>query len=177
MSKITILAVGSRGDINPACVLARALKESDYDVCLATHDYFQEYIVKQGLEFATIAGDYRKLLNSEVGFKTLEGKGSFRLISDDLFAQQIKDSWQACQGSKAIISFPLSFYGYHIAEAMQIPFITMSYFPLATTKEFPFLKFSSHNTNFLSRWLNPLSYRMVEFLIWRNDQKVNVTPP
>ena len=110
MGKITFLAVGSRGDLNPACILGQALKDEGYRVCIATHDRFRDFVLNLGLEFFTIAGDYQELLNSEAGLDFLEGKGGFRLIDDALLLQQLEDSYAACKGSDLIIAFPLSFF-------------------------------------------------------------------
>ena len=172
MLKITLLAVGSRGDVNPACALGSGLKMAGYQVCIATHNSFREFVNQSGLEFASIRGNYKQLLKSEAGLNTLEGRASLRLVSDDLLAQQLQDCWQACQGSYAIISFPLSLYGYHIAEALKIPFFVMSYIPIIATKDFPLLEFDNTKTGFLARFLNPLSYKIAQFLSWRNDCSV-----
>ncbi|MEL6911129.1 MAG: glycosyltransferase [Cyanobacteria bacterium J06598_4] len=171
MSKITFLAIGSRGDVNPACILGRGLKDAGYQVCIATHDRFRSFVFDSGLEFAQIAGDYKQLLNSEAGLDTLEGKGGFRLISDDLLYQQLEDSLSACKDSDLIVGFPLSLFGYHIAEALNIRFLEMSYFPLVATQDFPFLQFGESKSGFLSR-LNPLSYKLAELLLWNSDRQV-----
>ncbi|MEO1342267.1 MAG: glycosyltransferase, partial [Cyanobacteria bacterium J06635_13] len=114
---------------------------------------------------------FGQMLNSEAGLDTLEGKGGFRLISNDLLYQQLEDSLSACHDSDLIIGFPLSFFGYHIAEALNIRFLGMSYFPLVATQDFPFLQFGESKSGFLSR-LNPLSYKLAEFLLWNGDRQV-----
>ncbi|MEM6613476.1 MAG: glycosyltransferase [Cyanobacteria bacterium P01_C01_bin.72] len=171
MSKITFLAIGSRGDVNPACILGQSLKDVGYQVCIATHDRFRDFVLGSGLEFAPIAGDYKQLLNSEAGLNTLEGKGSLRLISDELLYQQIEDSLSACRGSDLIIGFPLSLFGYHIAEFLNVRFLAMSYLPIVATKDFPFLQFGASKSGWLQQ-LNPLSYKLAELLLWNSDRQV-----
>ncbi|MEL6929570.1 MAG: glycosyltransferase, partial [Cyanobacteria bacterium J06600_6] len=170
--RITFLAVGSRGDVNPACTVASRLKEVGYQVCVATHENFHSFVDDLGLEFAPIAGNYQQLLKTEAGFDTLEGKGGFRLISDDLLLQQLEASLAACEGSDLIISFPLSLYGYHIAEKLNTRFLAMSYIPLIATKEFPFLGFGSQKAGLLSPLLNLLSYKIAELILWQSDRPV-----
>jgi UDP:flavonoid glycosyltransferase YjiC (YdhE family) len=47
---ITILAVGSRGDVQPFCALAVGLQHAGHRVRIATHYNFEEFVSKQGLE-------------------------------------------------------------------------------------------------------------------------------
>jgi UDP:flavonoid glycosyltransferase YjiC (YdhE family) len=171
--KITFLAIGSRGDLNPSCALARELKERGYDVCIATHQNFKSYVLEQRINYAAIAGNYQEILNTEIGLDLLAGKGKLRLINDKLFNEQLIDAYNSCKDSDAIIVFPLSLWGYHIAEKLNVPCICSSYVPITPTKDFPFLKFGNQKTrNFLLRHLNYFSYLVVEFLSWQADRKV-----
>lgn len=169
-NKVVFLAVGSRGDINPSCALALELIRRNYDVCIATHSNFKSFVTEKGIDYAPIAGNYQNILNSEVGLNLLEGKGKLRLISDELFYEQLTDAYKACLDSSAIVVFPLSLFGYHIAEKLQVPCICSSYVPLTPTKDFPFLKFGN-NRSFLP-YLNYFSYSIVNFLSWQADKKV-----
>jgi UDP:flavonoid glycosyltransferase YjiC (YdhE family) len=92
---ITILAVGSRGDVQPYCALAVGLQRAGYRVRIATHYNFEELVSKPGLEFAPIASNFQEILSSEEGQKLLEGKQT-KLLSDELFQRQLADAWQAC---------------------------------------------------------------------------------
>ncbi|RUS94390.1 hypothetical protein DSM106972_093750 [Dulcicalothrix desertica PCC 7102] len=162
--KITILSVGSRGDVNPFCALAQGLKQAGFSVKIATHKIFEEFVTQQGIEYAPIAGDYKELLRSEAGYRLLEGKGSFNPISDEVFQQQLRDGWSASLGSDAIIFPLLATWGYNIAEALNIPGFLASYMPVAPTSSFPFLKFGSFETNSFKGSLNYLSYFLLDFL-------------
>ena len=71
---ITILAVGSRGDVQPYCALALGLQRAGYRVRIATHYNFEEFVSQLGLEFAPISGNYQELLQSEAGQKLLAGQ-------------------------------------------------------------------------------------------------------
>lgn len=170
--RIIFLAVGSRGDLNPSCALAQELIARGYDVCIATHKNFQSFVEDKGIEYASISGNYNDILNSEAGLDLLEGKGKFRLINDELFYEQLVDAYRACQGSDAIIAFPLSLFGYHIAEKLNIPCICSSYVPITATKDFPFLKFDRNKNNKLLSTLNYFSYLLIDFLSWNSDRKI-----
>ena len=171
--KITFLAIGSRGDLNPACALGLKLLSSGYEVCIATHDNFRSYVESKNLEFAPIAGNFQELLNSEAGLQLLEGKKQkFRLVDEDLYFQQLKDAYAAAMNSDALIVFPLSLFGYHIAEKLNIPCIVSSYFPITATGEFPFLRFDLNNRSWLLSFLNRFSYNLVGFLIWQENRVI-----
>ncbi|WP_308737907.1 glycosyltransferase [Nostoc sp. 'Peltigera membranacea cyanobiont' N6] len=44
--KITILTVGSRGDLQPYCALAIGLKRAGHEVTVATHENFELFVRK-----------------------------------------------------------------------------------------------------------------------------------
>lgn len=166
---ITILAVGSRGDINPAVALGIGLKQAGYQVRVATHTNFADWVQQWNLEFAPLAGDYHQLLNSEIGYSLLEGKDVDSDLSN-LFSQQMRDSFAACQGSSAIVFFPLSIWGYHIVEKLNIVGFFASCVPIHATEDFAFMQFDRQSNNFLNRKLNFSSYFLVEFLSWQKKR-------
>lgn len=170
-SKITILTIGSTGDFNPAFTLACGLKEVGFQMRIATNKNFEEVVVQRGIEFAPIVGNFKEILSSEVGYQLLEGKRNVKLIDDELFQQELIDAWKGCQGSDAIIFFPLTTWGYHIAEKLNIPGFLASYLPLSPTGKFPFLQFASSSQNPVKASLNYLSYLLAEILLWQNQRK------
>ena len=62
---ITILTVGSRGDVQPYLALAAGLRQAGYQVRVATHRPFQAAVHQRGLEFRPVAGNPRELLESD----------------------------------------------------------------------------------------------------------------
>ncbi len=52
--QITILTVGSRGDVQPFIALGLGLQQAGHTVQLATHSPFQAMVHSYGLEFAPI---------------------------------------------------------------------------------------------------------------------------
>jgi len=169
---VTIVTVGSRGDLHPACALAQGLQQKGYQPQIATHENFRSFVDNKGMKFARIAGNYQELLRSEAGYQLLEGKGSFNPIGDEIFYQQMLDAWEACQGSDAIIFPVLATWGYNIAEKLNIPGFLFSYMPISPTQEFPFLQFANVNQRFLRGYLNYSSYLLVEFLSWQQRRKL-----
>ena len=56
--KVAILAVGSRGDVQPFVALGRGLKAAGMEVILATGPDFQQLALDQGLRYAPIRADF-----------------------------------------------------------------------------------------------------------------------
>ncbi len=168
---ITILAVGSRGDVQPYCALAVGLQRAGYRVRIATHYNFEEFVSKQGLEFAPIAGNFQELLSSEEGQKLFEGQQT-KLLSDELFETQLADAWQGCQGTDVVIFNALSTWGYHIAEKLAVPCFMAAGMPLSPTREFAFLKPQKVSKHPLAGALNYASYLLIEFLSWQRYREM-----
>lgn len=169
--QVTILAVGSRGDIQPYCALGLGLKAAGHRVRIATNRSFESFVTGLGFEFAPIAGDYKELLNSKEGQKLLAGKSS-KLISDELLITQMRDAIAASQGTELFIFTTLAIWGYHIAEKLDVPSFLATSIPLSATKQFPFLQFWQQADNSVVKTLNLASYRLVEFLNWQQNRSL-----
>jgi sterol 3beta-glucosyltransferase len=63
--KITILTLGTRGDVQPYAVLGKALKERGHEVVLSTTKDFESFIKSYGLDFIPIEADFQAMINSE----------------------------------------------------------------------------------------------------------------
>ena len=141
---ITILTVGSRGDVQPYLALAAGLRRAGYQVRVATHRPFQAEIHQRGLEFRPIHANPRELLESDAGLAWLEAgrnplAGTRRLLqlARPHVARLLADAVAACQDTQAIIYAPLGMAGYHLAEAQQLPSILAALVPLTPTRAFP----------------------------------------
>ncbi len=71
--RITIVALGSRGDVQPYAALGAGFRAAGYRVRLATHDEFADLADEAGLEFFQVRGNPRLLLETEDGSMVLEG--------------------------------------------------------------------------------------------------------
>ncbi len=172
--KITVVAIGSTGDIYPYCALALGLQQAGHQVKVATNSNFETFVRGLGLDFAAIAGDFRILLNSESGQKLLQGK-TVKLIEDDLLKQQMQDALDAARGTEVLIFNHLAIWAYHVAERLEVPSFLASTIPLSATQRFPFLSFRENpNANPLKGWLNYSSYLLIEFMsTWQRRAVTN----
>ncbi|MBD2247349.1 glycosyltransferase [Nostoc sp. FACHB-888] len=170
--KITILTVGSRGDLQPYCALAIGLKRAGHEVTLATHENFEPFVRKFDLKFAPIAGNIQEFLQSKLQQRLIAGEKLNPYEADKLLLQQLQSAWVACQGSEVIIYTPLANWGYHIAEKLGVPCFFASVLPLSPTGMFGFLRFAQIAKNPLKKAINYGSYLLVEFLHWQRYQKL-----
>lgn len=60
--RISILTVGTLGDVGPMVALGHALKEEGYEVSLAVPEDFQDFVENQGLESRRCGSDFSKFM-------------------------------------------------------------------------------------------------------------------
>jgi len=108
--KITILSIGSRGDVQPLVALGLGLKSSGHEITIATHEIFESFVRRFGLGFSLINSNPKETLESSAGQAALEN-GHNPLRSWRNFSQMIKpsfiqtgmDALNACKTSDAVI--------------------------------------------------------------------------
>jgi sterol 3beta-glucosyltransferase len=171
--KLTLIAIGSRGDVQPFVALGRGLQEAGYAVRMVTLASFETMVRGEGLEFFPVEGDAQALTN-EMMLAGMKGNGlnlfsMYRGIMRTFGA--ITQSYQksfaadALRDSDAILSqLPGGFYGYDLAEALKVPYIALSVIPQEVTGAYPLsllpVQFS------LGPWYNRLTYSIGQQLAW-----------
>lgn len=114
-----------------------------HHVTLATHRAFGDLIIHRGLGFAPVAGDPHEMLESEAGQRWLhsgqdprEFMRGFVQLTRPLLRQVLRDSLEAARDADAILWTQLSFAGFHIAKALDLPNLMVGFQPLTPTGEF-----------------------------------------
>ena len=126
---ITILTVGSRGDIQPYVALGRGLQAAGHRVCMATHACWEGFTREHGLDFRPVAGDPRAMVEGEAGQKWLATDRNpvtfMRHMMDaglPLLWQMADDYWAASQGTDLILHPILTALpAAAIAEKLRVP--------------------------------------------------------
>ncbi len=142
---ITILTVGSRGDVQPIVALAAGIQRAGHTVRLATHINFETLVRQGGLEFARLERNAQAIVNSPEGQARLETTRNpiaffrgFRALLGPMLHVGMEDALRACQGTDLIILGGPAFYiAQSVAEKLQLPFIQAYLQPLHPTTEFP----------------------------------------
>ncbi|MCA9898706.1 MAG: glycosyltransferase family 1 protein [Ardenticatenaceae bacterium] len=173
MKHLTLLALGSRGDVFPSVILGAALQQAGYRVRLITFASFAPLVARFGLDFAAVPGDAEALLASSGGLALLES-GQNVLKQYRALRQTF---WQLTDGITNLLSqpdlwhtdgiinqLPASLYGRSLAEKLQIPLINIAVIPMLRTRAFPMVAFPTW-PSFLPGY-NALTYRLAEQLVW-----------
>jgi sterol 3beta-glucosyltransferase len=141
--RITILANGSRGDVQPYVALGIGLRAAGYDVTVAAPTPFREFVTARGLAFADLEADPRAIVESELGQSWLEaGHNPFAFVRrlkpilEPTIDQFLAASLRACEGADAIVYSPFGVVGWQIGEAMRVPAILASPVPATSTTAF-----------------------------------------
>ncbi len=143
--RISIIAVGSQGDVQPFAALGAGLAESGHAVTLVSHAAFRALAEENALGFAPVAGNPMEIVQGADGQSWLGSTNrSVRFLlrlsrlARGIFDSLARDALAGCRGSELIIySFPLSVAGYTIAEALEVPGIPAALYPLHAAGDFP----------------------------------------
>lgn len=179
---IVIQVVGSRGDVQPFVALGNELQKHGHRVRLATHDVFDGFVRKAGLEFFPIGGDPTELMAYMVknpglipNIKTLRQGDIQRKRA--MVAQMLHGCWRSCIEpdplsndpfvADAIIANPPSFAHVHCAQALGIPLHLMFTMPWSSTRAFahPLANLKYGGTD--PALANYVSYAIVEWMTWQ----------
>lgn len=143
--QITIVAAGTRGDVQPLVALAHRLQQAGHRPLVATTTEFEALVKEQGLAYYELSGSPSQMMQGADMMAAMGGNrnpvtlvwGILQSIKPQ-FAQGVRDVWQASQGADLIILSMLGFYGgYHAAEKLSIPFIEAYVLPGRPTRAFP----------------------------------------
>jgi sterol 3beta-glucosyltransferase len=141
--RILMLAVGSRGDVQPCIALGLGLRGAGHSVAIATHHEFEGSVTANGLAFEPLEGNPRALLQSEEGLEWLEAggnpvRGLRRLVAvaRPVLRGLMRDTVAACRGAEAIVFTPLAATGFHVGEAMGVPTVLALLVPSWRTRSF-----------------------------------------
>lgn len=141
---LTIVTIGSRGDVQPYIALGAGLQAAGHFVRLATHTDFEPTIRSCGLEFSAIGSNIREIMQSEAAHRVLD-TGTNQLLylrrlihaAERLAAQAFTDCLNACRDADALLlSMPGFYIGYHVAEKLGRPFYLAYLQPITPTHAF-----------------------------------------
>jgi sterol 3beta-glucosyltransferase len=167
----TIVAAGSRGDVQPYVALGHGLKDAGHTVrVLASHD-FQELVTGHGLAFFDMGGSIESVAQGMEG--VLEGGNFLKILStmgpaaQRLVSQAAASGLVACEGSNLVIAgMGGLFVGLALSEKLGIPLVPAYLYPFTPTGEFPTVLSPSPETR-LPSWANRLSHRMGQQMMWQ----------
>ena len=141
--KITIMTLGSTGDVYPYLALGLGLKASGHSVRLATNVRFEKLVRQRGLDFSPMGNDGHTVTAPGTGGSSLSFLRQCVEFSKTKMRQLFIDGQNACQDADAIIYSTTGYFiGYHIAETRGIPFYGAFLQPIDSTGAFASAFFS-----------------------------------
>ncbi len=171
--RVGIIALGSRGDVQPYVALGKGLKQAGYEVCLLTHDAFEGLVRGEHLAFFAIGGDPRTLVDRVMNEARADDKPNEIAIMSKLIPllrplghEILERCWQKCQEVDVLVLNALGIVmGVPIAQKRGIPAFPAYLQPMTPTREFPALSFPA-----VPDWLAPIrtTYNLLSagFLDW-----------
>lgn len=170
--QITIIAGGSRGDVQPYVALGKGLKEASHTVRILSTDDFQNLVTDHGLNFFSTGGSSQAVAENlqaltEQG-KTLQIFSQMRRASEKQAVEAAEKGLVACQGSDLILG-GLSgiFSGQALSEKLDIPLLLAYLVPFTPTSAFPSALTPLPQTP-LTRWMNKPSHRLAQQIMWQS---------
>jgi UDP:flavonoid glycosyltransferase YjiC (YdhE family) len=157
---ITILALGSRGDIQPYVTLGKGLKNGGHQVRFISFENFASLVTDHELDFYPIHGNAQALV-AKGGAEMLGLVRSFGALAAgyarDLSASQLGET------DLIINQLPAGLYGFDLAERYGVPMAQASVIPLARTSLFPLMGFPK----FSLPGYNRATYFLGEQMAWQ----------
>ncbi|QDV22562.1 glycosyltransferase [Aureliella helgolandensis] len=173
---IEILAVGTRGDVQPYVALGKGLLAAGHCVTLCTCAKFESFITDHGLNYASMNDDLIDFMHSDDGKIAMENTGNwweaiktaFKLLPKlgPMQRQQIKDTWEStCAAKPDLILFhPKAVGAVDFAERLGVPCMLAFYLPMyVSTGSFPAMGIPDLR---IGRWYNRLTYRFIAKATW-----------
>jgi len=162
---ITILALGSRGDIQPYAVLGNGFRGAGHQVRFITFENFASLVTENDLDFHPIHGDAQALVASG-GADLLGLVRSFGSLAEgyarDLSAPQLGET------DLIINQLPGGLYGYDLAEKYGVPMALAAVIPVARTIALPLMGFPKLPIP----GYNKATYFLGEQMAWQMFRKV-----
>jgi sterol 3beta-glucosyltransferase len=174
MVEVSIVASGTRGDVQPYIALGQGLSSAGYDVRLLASENFEPLAVEAGLSFCSTGESIETILQSDE-WRAVTESGNFLRILRQMQREMKKRVNQLAQqlpgfleGSDLIITGMSGLGGvFTIAEAFKIPLIQAYVVPFSPTRELaaplvaklPF-----------GRLLNRPSFHLMRQMFWQTSK-------
>ena len=180
--RITIITLGTRGDVQPFVALALGLQQAGHSVTLASTIDYEAFINSYGLKFWPIQVHFRHWMKTDAGRAVMDpGQNivhslrQLNYIAQSIIERCLVDSWAACENAEAVIygAVALLLTMAHIQPVLNIPCFQVKMQPgLYPTGAFPppaapLIPKRLANGFWPLRLYNRLMYRVLEQLFWQ----------
>lgn len=168
---ITIIALGSRGDVTSYAVLGGALRRAGHQVRLATMNSFAGLAERYSLDLYPLPGDAQALVQTAGAERGFSGKQNILRLWAGIRASYgaLAKSWAESFSDPTLLEtdifinqLPGGLFGWDLAEKSGRPMLVAAVIPLAFTRTAPVMGFPALRLP----GYNAFSYRLAEQLVW-----------
>jgi UDP:flavonoid glycosyltransferase YjiC (YdhE family) len=176
--RITVIAPGSRGDVQPYIALGKGLVADGHRVRLLTHENFENFVTTHGLEYWPLRGNVQEVAESQEMRELLE-KGNYLRIAafqaksaKKAAVKWAEDGLVACDGMDLLIAGIGGLYlGISLAEKLKIPLLQAHFIPFTPTRDFLGPLFPQMDLNLKS--VNNLSHHITRQIMWQGFREAD----
>lgn len=175
--RVALLALGSRGDVQPFVALGLALIARGHSVRLLAAADYEDLAEGAGLPYAAVGGRIAELMDFDATRDALDAAGgrlplgfarSFVAQIEPVLIDMARDCLHACQGAELIVASTLGVYvGAQIAERLGLPLVPVHFHPTGASATYADMNFPA-----APAWLprgpyNRLSHLLAEHGLWQ----------
>ncbi len=137
---ITLIAFGTRGDVQPCIALARGLRAAGHTVRIAAPQNFRNWVESQGVAFAAIGVDVEAMMRSPEGVRWVEGGRvreiqNMRALFHPVAQAAAQNMLSACEGAELIVGgLTADWAGIAIAEKLGATYVSALLQPARQTR-------------------------------------------
>lgn len=135
--RLTFIATGSRGDVQPQVALARRFQDEGFSVRFATHRCFSSLLAAANLEHFPLSGDSERFFSGTAGVAFRERLADrdkaldlCRRFLSPFVRIFLTECTEAARDSDALFYWPPCQVGPSLAQAMGVPCIGVATYPL-----------------------------------------------
>lgn len=158
--------------MHPHVALGVGLRAAEHAVRVATSPEFEDLVRANGLDFVSVGGDPRRVLESAAGrLWTESGRNPvafvrrFTALFGPILDEALRRFPAACEGSDLLVLWGLGLLGWNVAERDSIPFAIAAPLPIGRTRAMPNPLAIADRS--LGGPLNALSWRALEQAMWQ----------
>lgn len=169
--KITIAAIGSRGDIQPYIALGAGLQKAGCAVSLSAPAIFHELITGYGLRHLPVSVNPQQIMEHPSMQAAARSGNPFLLMRSmfreglPLIRRYLEEVYGNCQDCDAVILTQIPFGAYDAAEKRNVPILQAGLGPLFPTVSFPMIGMNFPNLRI--GFINRLTYALLDQGFWQ----------
>ena len=166
--RIGIIALGSRGDVQPYIALGKGLHQAGHAVRLVSHEDYAQLAAAHGLDFWPVQGNLQEVVQSEEMRLRLENGNFLSIMTHAADKARVAAlNWSAeglaaCRDREVLIAgIGALFVGLALAEKLNLPLLQAHYVPFTPTSAFPGALAPQSIPRILNRWSHHATRQMM----------------